>query len=257
MTDAARQQFPRGLMQPEGGYRFSMDSLLLSCFCHLPNRAVGADLGAGCGVVGLGLLLRGQRENADWGVTGVELDPDAVCSAQDNARLLGLGDRFAVREADVREFVRREPDRALAQTLDFVVANPPYRDPGSGRVSHGEQRGNARFEQQASFADFCACAARLLRGRGRFFVVHLAERLPDLLQDMRSAGLEPKRMRLVHSRIHEPARMVLLEGVRDARPGLVAEAPLVVYEGQGQATAMTPQALDFCPFLQCNAGTRA
>ncbi len=252
MSDSARQLFPRGLEQPEGGYRFSMDSLLLSCFCRIPKRAVGADLGTGCGVVGLGLLLRGEHDTADWQVDGVELNPDAARCARENARLLGFENRFTVHEEDVSRFGQQ--NSKLAQALDFVVANPPYRDPASGRVSKGEHRGDARFEQRASFSDFCVCAARLLRSKGRFFVVHLAERLPDILQDMRTARLEPKRMRLVHSRVDEPARMVLLEGVHNARPGFVAEAPLVVYEGHGPETAMTGAVLEFCPFLQCNAG---
>jgi tRNA1Val (adenine37-N6)-methyltransferase len=60
-------------------------------------------------------------------------------------------------------------------------------------------------------------------------LVHLAERLTDLLSVMRHVKIEPKRLRLVHSRIGEVARLVLVEGVRAGRPGMQVEPPLYVY----------------------------
>jgi len=44
---------------------------------------------------------------------------------------------------------------------------------------------------------------------------------------------------------------------KTGRPGLRLEAPLVLYEGSGPQTRLTRQALEFCPFLACNAGERA
>ncbi|MBO4793960.1 MAG: hypothetical protein J5556_05260, partial [Deltaproteobacteria bacterium] len=57
---AARKAFPSGLFQPAGSYRFAADSLALAAFGRrfLPEGAARfADLGTGCGVVGLALLL--------------------------------------------------------------------------------------------------------------------------------------------------------------------------------------------------------
>lgn len=243
--EQSRAYFPRGLSQPESGYRFSMDSLLLSCFCRVSQGDRGADLGAGCGVVGLGLLLANPQ--TDIHVTGVELSSESVAAADHNIAMLGLDAHMEMMRADVVSF------RGL-DGLDFVVANPPYRDPSSGRISRGENRSTARFEQQGEFSDFCACASAMLRHKGRFAVVHLSSRLPGIMHDMRAAGLEPKRLRMVHSRIDGPARMVLVEAVRGAKPDLAVEAPLILYAGQGDDTKLTERAIEFCPFLGCNAG---
>ncbi|WP_147819645.1 tRNA1(Val) (adenine(37)-N6)-methyltransferase [Salidesulfovibrio onnuriiensis] len=242
----ARAYFPRGLSQPEGGYRFSLDSLLLACFSHAPSRSLGVDLGTGCGVVALGMLLRHAMRGVR--MTGVELSPESVGAARENADLLELADEFLVVQANVADHADH------AGQVDFVVANPPYREPGSGRTSAGRHRATARFEAEAQFSDFCACAARLLKNKGRFSFVHLPERLADLFADLRGAGLEPKRMRMVHSRGDGPARMVLVEARAGGNPGLEIEPPLVLYHGQGQQTRMTPEALAFCPYLECNAG---
>jgi len=238
-----RARFPRGLSQPEGGYRFSLDSLLLACFARPGRQHVGADLGCGCGVVGLGLLLR----QPGLALTGVELDPAAAEAAQANAEALHYGEKFQIVQADVADW---RPERVL----DFVVANPPYRRLGAGRVSRGEERATARFERHGSFARFARCAALALKTRGKFTFVHLPERLAGLMADLADAGLEPKRLRMVHARPDEEARMVLVEAVKAASPGLRAEPPLLLHRGTGARTRLTDEALAFCPFLGCNPG---
>ena len=58
------ETFPAGLEQPAGSFRFSSDALLLADFAlesSLPENAVFADLGTGCGVVALGVLRRRAR----------------------------------------------------------------------------------------------------------------------------------------------------------------------------------------------------
>ena len=250
MTDAnaeavfeRRERFPRGLVQPAGGYRFSLDSLLLACFARPGRRHVGIDLGCGCGVVGLGLLLREPGVT----LTGVEIDPAAEEAARANTKNLHFSRQFEVVQGDVLSW---RPERVV----DFVVANPPYRRIGAGRVSRGEERATARFEQRAEFAHFARCAAVALKTRGKFCFVHLPERLAEIMAALHANRLEPKRLRMVHARPGEEARMVLVEAVKSASPGLRAEPPLILHAGQGARTRITDEALAFCPFLGCNPG---
>ncbi|PLX80752.1 MAG: SAM-dependent methyltransferase, partial [Desulfuromonas sp.] len=66
---------------------------------------------------------------------------------------------------------------------------------------------------------------------------HLPERLAEILALLRDIGLEPKRLRMVHSRIGEEASLLLLEARRDGRPGLKVESPLFIYRGGGEYSA--------------------
>jgi tRNA1Val (adenine37-N6)-methyltransferase len=61
-------------------------------------------------------------------------------------------------------------------------------------------------------------------------LVYPAVRIVDLLQSMRSADLEPKRLRMVHSFADASASLVLVEGVKMGRSGIEVLSPLVVYE---------------------------
>lgn len=236
-----RDFFPRGMVQPEGGYRFSLDSLLLACFATTGRRHVGVDLGCGCGVVGIALLLR----QPDLIMTGVEVDQDAARAAEENGVNLHLIDKLSIEQGDV---VSWRPEKVV----DFVVSNPPYRELGRGRISRGDERQTARFESKADFADFARCAAVALKTRGKFSFVHLPERLPEIMAGLAKAKLEPKRMRLVHGRADETAKMVLVEAIKAGGSGLKVEPPLILHEGHGRDTRLTSEALEFCPFLDCN-----
>ena len=76
------------------------------------------------------------------------------------------------------------------------------------------------MEEQCTLEQLCAPAARCLKNGGRFALVHRPDRLTDLLCALRAAGLEPKRMQLVQHRADKPPSAVLLEAVRQGRPGL-------------------------------------
>ena len=56
----------------------------------------------------------------------------------------------------------------------------------------------------------------------------------DLLQEAR---LTPERFRLVYPKADKPANLALIEAVRDGKPMLHPEPPLIVYEADGTMTA--------------------
>lgn len=250
MTGPARGQaaFPCGLRQPESGYRCSQDALLLASYAPVssaPRRVV--DLGAGCGVVGFGLLLRCPADH----VTGVELQPELAACARENAQALGLSGCYVLLANDLRQL--RGDGQLGAGGFDLVLANPPYHAAGRGRLSPHAGRRLARCEEQACLADFLSTAAWLLRPGGLLCLVHRPERLAELLAGLDAARLAARRLRFVHTRPGRPAALVLLEARKPSRPGAAAlaiEAPLLLHGPQGQE--LTAEALAFCPFLRCN-----
>lgn len=186
---------------PEGEVPLGADSLLLADFLTLPPRARVADLGAGCGTLGVLLCAR----DPSCTVAGIELRPEACRAAQENIRINGLKGRLTVQEGDVRHI------RALLPAGDFscVIANPPYFPVGSGKA--GRNSAVARTEQ----------------------CLTLAERLCDLLCALRAAGLEPKRVQPVRHNAESPVSLLLLEARRGGRPGLTLLLELLEYETDG------------------------
>ena len=53
---------------------------------------------------------------------------------------------------------------------------------------------------------------------------------------MSAAGIEPKRMRLVYPYVDKEPNMVLVEGLKDGKPRMTVEPPLIVYHKDGSYT---------------------
>jgi len=243
---SVRAAFPRGLSQPESGFRFSLDALLLAAFAGRARvRGRVLDLGTGCGVVGLAMAL----DHPDFFGLGLDANPDMLAHAGRNARSLGFGERFAFVQGDVRC-----PGCLKPESMDLVVCNPPYREPGTGRVCPDAGKTTARFEGGAGLGDFVRAASFLVRNKKPCVFVHLAERLDDLLALMRSVRLRPKEALFIHPRPGSAARLVLVRALKNAGPGMAVLPPLVLHEGAGGDTRLTEQALQFCPRLACNPG---
>jgi len=203
---------------------YSLDPFLLAAFSSIKSNDVLADLGTGSGILPLLIthLYRPKR------VSALEIQPSLLSEARQLLGQHGLQDRIHLLEGDVREIATLLPPQAC----QVVVSNPPYRVPGRGKVAPHPERAAARHELHGGLDDFLKAAAYLLGDGGRFYVVYLAERLVDLLEGMRKVHLEPKRLRCVHGRIGDPAKMVLVEGRKGGRPGVKLEAPLIVYDGE-------------------------
>lgn len=207
------------LRQParKSGYRVNVDALLLAQFAGAGRRVKHAvDLGSGVGAVGLSLLHLGSAHR----VTMVELDPGLARLAQANVTENGWEPRASVLNLDVRAV----PDDLSAE---LVVCNPPYVPPGRGRVPNAAVRG-AKYGDLAHFIE----AARAVLGRrARVAFVYPAIEAITLLSQLRVAGLEPKRLRAVHGRASDVARVVLVEAVAGKPGGLAIEPPFIETEG--------------------------
>lgn len=210
------------LWQHRSGYRFSVDSVLLAYFASIRSGDRVMDLGTGNGIIPMMLAyLYGSIS-----IAAVEVQQGMARRAEKNARLNGFDDRISITCIDVKDV----PSNFAPGSFDVVICNPPYRRVSSGRMSPQSEKQIARHETKATLDDFLTGAVFLLASKGRFACIYLAERCVDLLATMRSVGIEPKRLQIVHPFIGSDAHMVLVEGVKAARTTLQVLPPLVIYD---------------------------
>ncbi|PLX99981.1 MAG: SAM-dependent methyltransferase [Desulfuromonas sp.] len=209
------------LFQARNGYRYSLDPVLLADFVGTGNWKRVVDLGTGSGIL---VLLLAELTAASE-LIGVERQAEMAERARRNIELNSYQERVRICEADIRDLGAE----ITAGWADLVVTNPPFRPPGGGRIAPDDERAAARHELAGGLLDFLSMAARLLKYGGSFALIHLAERLPEIFSEMRTEGLEPKRLRMVHPRMGEGARLVLISARKGGRPGLKVETPLYIY----------------------------
>ena len=200
------------LLQARRGYRCNVDSLLLAAHAAeaLRGRVTSlqspvsprvADLGAGCGVVGLAVALdRSATRDAhndddandssprelppvnsvntrdattrDTRVLSIERQASLASRCARNAALNGLSRRVEVWRGDVvdvadaaraREFSKLAP---WLRSCDAVVVNPPYYEMDSARAAGTQpreaERRDAHYETTATLLDFARAAEALL-----------------------------------------------------------------------------------------------
>jgi tRNA1Val (adenine37-N6)-methyltransferase len=217
------------LRQPALGYRFAVDAPLLTAFAAQGKRArLACDLGAGCGVVGLGLLFCGAAQR----LVAVELQKELAGLALRNAQDNNLGDRVEVIHSDLRAFGKAEK----ATRFDLVVCNPPYFPPDEGHLPQHEGRRIAGFEIEGALGDFLSCGLRLLGSKGRLCLVYPCRRLDVLLSIAVERGFGVSRLRVVHPVEGRAGELVLAE-LRPGKPGRAeVGSPLVLRTPDGQDT---------------------
>ena len=189
---------------------FNVDALLLTGFLRLTERDSAVELGSGTGVI---CVLGADNTGARF--CGVERQARLVELAQKSAAKNGQEIRFLC--ADVAD----APELLGRGTFTAVVMNPPYFT--SGEESPNRSRSVSRRDVGDTLGLFLSAAFQLLNNGGRLFLIYPADALVELMQSLRVARLEPKRMRLVYSDGRKDALRVLIEAKKLAKPGLVIE----------------------------------
>lgn len=216
------------LIQKKKGFRFGMDSVLLAHFTSVSARASVSDLGAGAGVLTLLLAAHGKGKH----FYAVEVQKETAEMMRRTVRLNGLEDRITVYNCDVS----RASEMIGGFSVDAVVCNPPYSEPGASVISGSESRGIAKHQKRKTLDAFFSSAYSILKGKGRMFLVYPAPQMLKVMNRLSASRLEPKRVRLVHPFSGRPARLVLIEAIKDAKPMLEVLPPLIVYSSPGVMT---------------------
>lgn len=217
------------IIQKAKGYRYSLDAFLLAHFAAMKKNGRLLDLGCGSGVIGLTLATKWSSAE----VVGIEIQEELAEMARRSAAMNGLADRVEILSGNVKQI------EALCESnaFDSVVSNPPYRKLRSGRINPDGQKALARHEIKGALGDFLAAARYALKKSGRVFLIYPASRTVHLLSQMHAARLEPKRLRIIHSKSNSDGELVLVEGVKDGREELHILPPLTVYDENGGYTS--------------------
>lgn len=207
-------------------HKFGTDAFLLSRFAKVHKGEKCCDLGSGCGIIPV-LWFR-------WGLSpayayAVELQQQGYDQMVVTVAENGLENKLLPIHSDLCDLKGKIENCSL----DLVTCNPPYKMAGHGVPCPDETRLTARHEVACSIDDVCTAAAKLLRFGGRLCLCQRPERLPDIMEAMRRAKLEPKRLRFVQQRPSTPPWLILIEGKKGSKPFLTVEPPLIVANEDG------------------------
>lgn len=199
---------------------FGTDSVLLSDFARASHSDVVVDLCTGGGIIPILMSAKTKAKK----LYGIELQSCSYDLAVQNIAINGLRERIEVICDDIANVLLH----FKSGSADVVTCNPPYMSADSGFKNPDEPLAIARHEIRTNLVGVIDAADKILKFGGHFYMVHRADRLCDIIWELRSRKLEPKRIRFVQGSPDKSAKLILIEAMKGAAPSLKLEPPVFV-----------------------------
>ena len=209
-------------------FSFSLDSIILANYSNIRLRDKNIiDFCTGNGVIPLILSYRCKSN-----IVGVEIQEALANLARKSVTYNHLEDRISILCEDIKDYSKNHLNE-----FDLILCNPPYfKVQENSSFNESYEKMIARHEIAINLEDVCNCAKKILKDNGNLCIVHRSDRLMDILELFRSYGIEPKRIKFVYERIDKPSTLVLVEGQKCGKVGLIVDKPLIQYNFDGTMT---------------------
>ena len=206
------------IIQNKSMFCYGTDAVMLANFVVAKPKEKLIDLCSGNGIIPI-LLCKNTRCN---NITALEIQKEVCDLTQRSVNLNNLTEKISVVNSDLRN-VKGEFE---CGSFDVVTCNPPYMPVGTGKNNLSDSVNIARHEIMCTLEDVIKSAAHLLKNGGRFYIVHRAERLSDIIYLMRCNNLQPKKMTTITANPEARPSLVLIEAQKDRKSGLIVTKPI-------------------------------
>lgn len=214
------------VIQARRGYRVSEDAIILTWFARPRQGDLILDAGTGCGVIAFGLAVRYSSVR----VVGLEIQQALADRARRGVELNNLGDRVVIIRGDLRK-----ADRYFQHgSFDAVVSNPPYYEPGTGRINLEHEKALSRHQLLMPLHDLFQVAGRILKPRGKLSLIYPASGRDRIDDAMKAAGFKPSRVLWIHPQKGVEAGLVCVETSAQTNRSALKEDHLFLYRGPGE-----------------------
>ena len=208
------------IIQNKSMFCYGTDAAVLSDFIVAKPKEKLIDLCSGNGIIPI-LLCKKTRCND---ITALEIQKEVCELTKRSVKLNNLTERVEVINGDLREVKTTFP----CGSFDVVTCNPPYMPAGTGKANIIESVNIARHEIMCTLEDVVKAATYLVKNGGRFYMVHRAERLSDIIYLMRCNNLQPKKLTMIQANPESEPSLVLIEAQKDRKSGLIITKPIYV-----------------------------
>ncbi len=210
-------------------FNFSLDSVLLPNFVTL-NKNISKILDIGCGNAVIPIILSTKTSAR---ITGVEIQKEVADLALKSVEYNNLSDQIQIVNDDIKEYY----NSVETEMFDVITCNPPYfKVTETSNFNLNDYKTIARHEVKLNIDEIMKISKKLLKNNGNIAIVHRPERLIEIIEAMKKNGIEPKKIQYVYPKINKEANILLIEGVKNGKPGVKILEPLYSHEGNGNYT---------------------
>ena len=217
------------LIQNPEVFCFGIDAILLAHFARVSNHKQKIlDIGTGTGIIPIVMHAIYQKGH----YTGIDIQEQMIEMANRSVMLNEIEADVQMKTVDIKGY----KEHFSSGEFDIITCNPPYMKGDCGLKNEHPSKTIARHEVACTLEDIISAAGYMLKYGGKMCIIHRPHRLVDILATMRQYKIEPKVMRMIYPKQGKEPTMVLVEGVKNGRPELRVQAPLIVYNEDGTYT---------------------
>lgn len=200
------------VFQDDDLYKFTSDAILLSKFVKAKKNEVVADFCAGSGIVGLNFFA--LNKNLVKSLSFFEVQAPFCHLITKSVEENQIQDKCIVINTKIQDIKKEEYEK-----FSLILCNPPYFKPVDSQKPQNQSVKIAREEVLLSQEELISMASKCLKFGGRLVMVHIVDRLVDVISLMRKNGIEPKRLQFISAKNKEPY-LFLVEGAKGGKSGL-------------------------------------
>ena len=207
------------VFQYEEGFKFSLDSILLFEFAQIKKDDYQIiDLCTGNAVIPI--LIQNKYNKS---VIGVEYQEKIYQLAKESVQYNHMEKEITLIQDNVKDLKNYFP----GNNFDVILCNPPYfKYVESSNINKNLIKSIARHEICITLKDIFEVASFFLKDKGRFYLVHIPDRIDEIFVYANHCGLAVKELQFVYSKADEKPVMVLVTCVKGGRFGTRVYPPV-------------------------------
>lgn len=202
------------LHQRKDMFRMNTDTSLLANFMQIRKKERVLDIGTNNGAL---LAVAATKHPAH--LYGVEIQEEACVLAAHNLKECGIP--FTIIHGDA--------SKMKLPAVDVVVCNPPYfKVTKNANLNESLYLRIARHECYLPFPLLCEKASQALQEKGRFYLVHRADRSGELMKELLLHRFSVRTLQYVYDPSKPEAVSVLIEALKDGGHHTHVLAPITL-----------------------------
>lgn len=218
------------IIQRSDYFNFSIDSLLISEFVNIQkNTKKILDLGTGNASIPLFLSKKTSAK-----IYGIEIQEVSYKLALRNININNLNEQIYIIYDDMKNYLKY----FNIGSFDIIVSNPPFFKINKkiNFLNDLEQLSIARHEVEINLEELIKISFELVKDRGYFYFVHRADRLSEIINLLKKYKFEAKKIKFCYTTKYKNAKIVLIEAIKNGKPGLTILPPLTINKENGEYT---------------------
>ena len=212
---------PLKIVQEEKAFKFSLDSILLAEFVDNVDK-YGPILDLCCGNAAVSLILSYYFPNK---IFSFEIQEKIFDLALQSVEINNKSKQIKVYNDDIKNIGKYFPGNKFSA----IVANPPYfKYLNTSIINMDKEKSIARHEIYLNLEELFKIVSHSIKDNGNFYLVHIPERLEEILYLCEKYKLTAKKVQFVYTKKDKNANIVLVKCVKGAKNAMAVCPPLFI-----------------------------